>query len=435
MAAQYSLLKAIVRIVCVLLAAAAPFAASAQDGLQLAGPENLKLYGDIRIVAADGEPSWPDDGFGKLRYGGGRPPDGSALHTNPDLAEVGLVWQPQLGWSLSGTVVALVQGNRGRALDAGLSEAFLSLKPLGDGPVRFSARAGLMWPPVSIEHGGPEWAVTDTITPSAIGSWISEEVKVVGVEAALATDLGAHRISATLGAFDLNDTSGTLISFRGWSLNDRKALAFRKQPLPPLSNFAQQVQPQFTHPLLDLDPGLFRRPGYYAKLAWSLPAPVRIEAFRYDNNGNPDALNADLEWGWRTQFWSLGAVAKLGQGYDLRVQGLTGRTHMGFDLNGTDWVDTRFRAGFAMITRRFAKGSVSVRVDLFDTRNIGSAIDSEDDDNGTAFTLAAQRRLNDRFSVLAEFVHVNSQRPARVRSGLASNQSQNQLQLALRGAW
>ncbi|MEI9926712.1 MAG: hypothetical protein WDN44_02075 [Sphingomonas sp.] len=40
----------------------------------------------------------------------------------------------------------------------------MTFKPLLPGPAKVSARAGLFWPAVSLEHSGPEWAVTDTIT-------------------------------------------------------------------------------------------------------------------------------------------------------------------------------------------------------------------------------------------------------------------------------
>lgn len=394
----------------------------------------LRVYGDVRAVAVDGERSWLDDGFGKLRYGGKNGAKPSDLHVEPEFGEAGVVWQPRLGWALSGTVVALAQGSDGRKLDAGLSEAFLTFKPLGSGPLRISARAGLFWPPVSIEHSGPEWAVSDTITPSAIGSWMGEEVKVVGLELTAKGELGGHEISATLAGFDLNDTAGALLTFRGWALHDWKSLAFRKQPLPPLNAFMQTVQPRYSHPLIDVDRGLFRRPGFYGKLTWT-PGPVRLELLHYDNNGDPTAVNPDLEWGWRTKFETLGLVADLGRGFELRAQGLSGRTRMGFDMGGKDWVDMRFRSAFGMVTRRFDKASLSARIDLFDTRNSGSAVDAAEDEEGWALTVAAKRRLSSKLTALVEYLHVESDRQARLRNALAPEQEQNQVQMAFRASW
>ena len=99
----------------------------------------------------------------------------------PQAVEGDLIWTPRFSWSLGGTVVATAQQGQDQAVD--LSEAFLTYKPLLGGGTRIVARAGLFWPPVSLEHTGPEWRVRDTITPSAINSWIGEEVKVGGLEA------------------------------------------------------------------------------------------------------------------------------------------------------------------------------------------------------------------------------------------------------------
>jgi hypothetical protein len=409
-------------------------ARAGESAVELISPETLALYGDVRAVAVDGEPSWTDGGFGKLRDGGGDPARRSDLRVKPHLGETGVVWQPRLGWSLSGTVVALVQGD-GDTLDAGLSEAYLSFKPLGGGPVKVSARAGLMWPPISLEHGGPEWAVTDTVTPSAIGSWMGEEVKVIGLEVSGKSRLGGHELAATIAGFDTNDTAGTLLTFRGWALHDRKALAFRTQPLPPLNDFMAMIQPRHSHALLDLEPRLFKRPGFYGKLAWTPPVPVHVEVVHYDNNADPLAVNADLEWGWRTKFDTLGLVAELPHGFELRAQGLSGRTRMGDVVNGVNWVDTRFRAAYGMLTRRFGRGSVSTRVDVFSTRNHGSEVDIADDEDGWALTLAARRELGTGLTAFIEYLHVESDRESRARAGVAFDQSQDQVQMVMRARW
>jgi len=419
--------------VAVVVGALSAAPALAQDGgVDLLSGRTLDVYGDVRAVAVDGEPSWVDGGFGKLRYGGGTAAGETATRVRPEFGEAGVVLRPQLGWALSGTVVALAQGNGGNAPDAGLSEAFLTFKPLRQSRLRISARAGLMWPPISMEHSGPEWAVSDLVTPSAIGSWIGEEVKVLGVELTGKHKLGDHDLALTAAVFDGNDTAGTLLAFRGWALHDRKALAFRKAPLPPLNGFIRYVQPQYTHPLLDADPGLLKRPGFYAKLGWSTPWSVQLEAAHYDNNGDPLAVTPTLEWGWRTRFTTLGLFAALGENTEVRLQGLSGTTRMGVEEAGGIWIDTRFRAGYAMATHRVGRASLSARVDLFGTRNHGSRLGTQDDEDGWAVTFGGKRALGPHLTALVEYLHVSSTRPARVRTLLDQTQTQNQLQLVLR---
>jgi hypothetical protein len=416
-----------------LAALAASHAAAADSGFDLFSPQTLMGSGDMRLVGVGGERSWVDDGFGKLRYGGRHDGQESPFHVLPRFGQADAVWQPRLGWAVSATVTATAQEKDG--LEAGLSEAYLSFKPLAGGPVKFSARAGLMWPPVSLEHSGPDWVVTETITPSAINSWIGEEVKVIGFEASLSAHLGEHQFTATAAMFDVNDTAGALLAFRGWALHDVKALAFRKQPLPELNEFMEYGQPRFTHPVKEMDGAFLSRPGYYVKLAWQPPMPVRVEAIHYDNGSDPEAVNAEMEWGWRTRFDDFGLVADLGPSTQLRAQAMRGHTLMGPKEAGTIWVDTRFRSAFALITQRLAKGSVSGRIEAFATRNRGSGVTDDDNEKGWAGTVGFRRTLGEHASVLLEALHVSSRREARRREELSPRQVQTQLQASLRLHW
>src|SRR4029450_3362408 len=85
------------------LACASPAQAELSD---LFGPKAIAVTGDVRIVAADGEKSWTDAGFGKGRFGGS---DDEDWKLRPVATEAELIWQPRFSWSLSGTVVAAAQ--------------------------------------------------------------------------------------------------------------------------------------------------------------------------------------------------------------------------------------------------------------------------------------------------------------------------------------
>lgn len=403
--------------------------AIADTGAHLFTPDTFEVSGDVRLVAIDGERSWIDGGFGKLRSGS-RGDD----RVQPQLGNLSLAWKPQLSWSLGAVVVAAVQG--GQHTDTGLSQAYLTFRPMRSDKVAFSARAGLMWPPVSLEHEGADWHVKDSITPSAINSWIGEEVRPVAAEATVAAKVGRSRVRATAALMAANDTSGTLLTFRGWALHDRTTLAFNRQPVPPLEDEIRGYQAPYTHPLLDVGPGFARRPGYYAKLSWQLPVPIRVEFFRYDNRADPEAVDVNLEWGWRTAFNHLGAVAELGSGAELKVQALEGRTRMGFIEPGESrrWVDNRFRSAFALLTRPFGAYAMAARLDAFGTRNRGSDVDGEYDEHGWSAMLAAKRDWT-HFTTLVELLHVSSRRDDREEAGLSAKQAQTQLQAELRMHW
>ena len=388
----------------------------------------MSATGTVSLAATNGEVSWVDGGFGKLSTSG----SGDDFKVKPLLSEGNLIWQPRLGWALSGTVVGTFNG--GERNDIGISEAYLSYKPLGGSVTKLSARAGLMWPPVSLEHEGADWHVRDTITPSAINSWIGEEVRPVAAEGTIAANLGAHKLRGTAAIMAANDTAATLLTFRGWALHDRTTLAFHRQPLPPLDEPVVFYQAPYTHPLLDVGAGFAERPGYYAKVAWQPPAPVRIELFRYDNRANPEAVNDDLEWGWHTRFDQAAVAAELGSGLEFKAQALQGRTRMGTDETGRRWIDNRFRSLFVLLTRPFGAVRLTARLDGFDTRNRGSDVRDEYDDKGWAALLAAKRDW-DRFSGIVELLHVSSRREDREESGLEPRQRQTQLQAELRMRW
>lgn len=390
-------------------------------------PSSFEVSGDVRVVAVDGEKSWVDGGYGSLRSGS----DGH-FKLEPQLGNASLAWKPQLTWSLGATIVGAVEG--GERTQAGLSQAFLTFRPMRSSNVSFLARAGLLWPPVSLEHEGADWHVKDSITPSAINSWIGEEVKPLAAEATLRFSLGEHNLHAVAALMAANDTAGTLLTFRGWALHDQTTLAFHRQPLPPLDVPVAFYQAPYTHPLIDLHRGFLGHPGYYAKLSWTLPIPVRVELFRYDNRANPQDVNRDLEWGWRTSFNHLGLVANLGDNTELKAQALEGKTEMGFAVAGRRWINNRFRSAFLLLTRPFGAVGVTARIDAFDTRNRGSDVRAEYDDKGWAAMLALKHDWS-HVTGLLELLHVSSRREGRSDFGLNPREPQTQIQAEARMHW
>ena len=111
--------------------------AIAQSSLKLLGADSFELSADVRVVAVDGETSWVDGGFGKLRSGS----DGD-LRLSPQLGNASLVWKPQFTWSLGAILVGSLQG--GERTEAGLSQAYLTFRPMRSDKIAVSARAGLM---------------------------------------------------------------------------------------------------------------------------------------------------------------------------------------------------------------------------------------------------------------------------------------------------
>jgi hypothetical protein len=168
------------------------------------------------------------------------------------------------------------------------------------------------------------------------------------------------------------------------------------------------------------------------KLVWAPPGPFELQAMHYDNRGDPKAVNSKLQWGWRTSFNHLGAILDLDNRTRLIAQAISGNTKMGYKQDGVIWVDTDFRSAFILATRQIGESSVSARFEAFGTRDHGSFMGREENEDGWAITAAARHPLTPWATMMVEIIHVDSKRAARLREDLSPQQGQTLGQLAFR---
>jgi hypothetical protein len=402
-----------------LAAAFMPSLAFAQS--DIVGEQAWDARVDLRTSVVGGEQGWLDGGFGKLRYGG----DGGETQPRLKIASADIAWKPQFTFSLSGLLSVTHQDGQSPGLD--LSEAWLKWRS-GPGATRFSARAGLMWPPISQEHGGSTWDVEDSITPSAANSWVGEEIKVLAFEANIEQRIGEHTVELTAAAFRHNDMSGTVLTFRGWALHDLKVTANGDLPLPALPPPNQPYQDTITTPLWEVD----GKTGYYARLDWRPPLPVSLNVLRYDNLGDR-VSSRDKQTSWRTRFWNIGAMAQLGDRTVAKAQAMWGNTLVGPDTPYGIPGDVDFATAYFLVSRTLGVGKLTLRGDWFETRDKSFVDTANNDEHGWAAMAAYKRPLADFAEALVELIHVDSERPARALYGTwAADQSQTMLQLSLR---
>ena len=400
------------------LAGATPALADAD----LFGRDTLSGLLDLRLQAADGEPSFLRRGTGKLDASGGG--DDLALRPRLDLATV--AWRPDFGAGVSGYVTAQAQTHQEQGVD--LAEAFVAWRPTPRSSTRVSARAGLFWPPFSLEHDGVAWTTTRTLTPSAINTWIAEEVKVAGVEVSVTQELGGHRLTAQVAGFFANDTTATLLTYRGWALDGARTTLNSGLPLPPFgTNGNHPGQTEASQPQREID----GRPGGYVRLEWRPPAPVVLEASYYDNAANPH-LFIDGQWGWRTTFANLGLTWRPASDWEVLAQGMFGRSYFGEHTPLGWYVDVNFRSAYVLATHTTGRRRFTVRVDGFGIDDLSFKAFDNSGEHGWALTGDYAYALTDRLSLWAEVLHVDSHREARTYVLRGPDQAQTVAQLALR---
>jgi hypothetical protein len=387
---------------------------------EIFSPATVSGHLELRAAAVDAETSWIDGGFGKGRFG-----DGEGWKAD-GVANGVIEWRPRFNWGLSAVVDAEYQSDQEHPLAVG--EAYLLYKPLLPGGTRIQVRAGSFWTPVSLEHDGPRWTVSRTITPSAINSWISEEVKGSGVEVSLRRDFSGHELGLTVGGVAANDTAGALLALRGWSFSDARSTIGGHYPLPPMSPFVSGIQPDRTTPSLELDD----RTGYYVRADWRAPSAVAFNVETYDNQGDKVSLNDIFEWSWRTRFTNVGMVWRPTDDTEVLAQAMSGRTEMGYSSPAGIWVDVSYRSAYVLASRRFGDTAVTGRLDAFSNKDNANPFYGDTSEDGWAATAAVRRALSPHIEVLAEALYVDSDRPSRALAGAAPRQTDLTLLTAAR---
>lgn len=385
---------------------------------------------EVRGAHVRGAPGWLDSGLGKLRYG---EIDGHAS-TLATLPQASLLLDVRFSEVLSAHVQVNLDGERDRAgtlATAGLVEAFVGWRPEPSPSLRVRARLGLFFPPVSLEHPNPAWSTEHTITPSAINTWVGEEVRSTGAELELAWKGADSEVAATGAVFGNNDPSGTLLAWRGFALHDRQTVSGDRLPLAPItairapSPFSRQAP--WDAPIREMDGRL----GWYAGGSVRV-AGVTFRGLYWDNRADPAYFDG-FQYGWRTQFASVALRARAGSHLELLAQYLGGRTRMGSVLGATTAVDAGFTAAYGLAAVSAGRHRVAVRYDWFEVQDDDTfgLLDPNEED-GDAWTAAYTLKTGAHHRLAAEYLRVKSDRPARTGIGRPVRETEALYQVSFR---
>jgi hypothetical protein len=372
-------------------------------------------YVDGRVVAAGNERPWLDGGLGKLRYGngdagmkfGGAVGQGYVLLTPEILAVAVIRTEPQ----------------QRKTFDA--LEAYIRYRPVSTTAWRWSLKLGAFFPPFSLENTELGWTSYWTLTPSAINSWVGDELRTIGGESSLEWRREEGTLTFTGALFMRNDPAGVIMADRGWSLDDRPTGLFDHLSVPDASLIAHGAPfPDDTPIFAEFD----HRLGWYAGASWDDAMQWHLELLRYDNRADPSAHSDDY-FAWRTKFWSAGASYKMDE-FTLLAQAMTGDTVI--EPFGGFYSTTDFDSAYALLGWERGQWRLAARADIFHTRNITTFGPGGLGENGDALTLAASFFPKDWLRLTGEVLAIDSNRPERMIVAVAPHQSEVQTQLSVR---
>jgi hypothetical protein len=389
-----------------LIAALLCAACANASALDLSDDLTISGYGDLRAIAPGGDQTWLKGGLGKFRYGAAQNIGGEAV-LQAELA---------LDDGLSAVTLLRAEPEDRAGLDA--LEGYLRYAPASDGDVNWSVKAGAFFPTISLENDDLGWASPYTLTPSAINSWIGEELRTIGSEATLRWQTGLGTLSLLGAATCCNDQAGTLMADHGWTMDDRPTGLFERVRIPdPLTGIFRAPVNGRTGLFSEMD----GRVGWYGGATWQMDGIGKLSVVRYDNDGDPFARST-RDTGWDTRFWSLGARTGLGP-LVLIAQALRGSTTV---AGPTFVADTKFQSAFLLASYDLDDWRLSVREDVFATRRAANnPIWSED---GDAFTAAVSWSQYDWLRLTGEVIAMDSRRGEYVPAGLVLNRTDTQIQ-------
>ena len=368
-------------------------------------------FADLRLVGAADEASWTHGALGKTRYG-----DSDGLRLGA--AALNVTWQATPALLLLADVRAQPQAHAG----VGLVEAFARYRPVSTDAWRWSIRAGAFFPPISLENDAIAWTSVWTLTPSAINTWVGEELRAIGAEFRLEHRGERNTFEVGGAVFAANDPAGEILYARGWSMGDLVyGLGTRLREADVYATSIGAPAPRRYDPFVEIDD----RAGFYGEATWRSPLG-RVTVLYYDNRADPSAYHAfnhgDELFAWRTKFTSAGTQTAIG---DVTVigQAMVGTTEIappGF--RG----EAHFSAAYLLAGWKIGVWRPALRVDAFQTRQ-DPAFPPTQSEHGNAVTLALNWKPLDWLRLTGEALRVDSVHDQRVLLGLPPRRIDNQL--------
>jgi hypothetical protein len=338
-------------------------------------------------------PSFQDFGQNHQRF------DGDGLHLSQ--AVISTNQRLSNSWTLSGVLNAYSDGEE----RLNFSQIYLKYRPLSASSIKPEVKVGAFYPAISAENTDIAWLSPHFLTNSAINSWIGEELRIGGIEVSFRQNgrqvrsNWSWKVLASL--FKGNDTTGTLLSWRGFALHDRQSLYNDRVnflPIPGVIDEDRLGAPAWTEPFREID----NRFGYYLGTHVAYKRSAEIRYYYYDNNADANVVDPDRIYAWHTRFHSLTLRYLARPELTVFSQLLVGDTLMGESI-----VDNDFKSGFVAAVYSMTPYTVAARADWYQVNDNDNYALDPNGSIGRAFTISAGRNVSENFSITAEW-QVNS---------------------------
>jgi hypothetical protein len=377
---------------------------------------------DLRAVASDGLRSFLNGGLGELRF--------DDRHDGVRLGNVSIGYHHDFFDIVHFTADAVAYADHDRS-PVDLTQFYAELRPFPWNSWRSRLKVGAFYAPISLENRLPGWRSAYSVSPSAINTWIGEELRTIGAEYDLDW-LGRQRghdweLGLTAAGYGWNDFSGAVISVSGWTIHDRQTTLFGRIGEPGVGLISG---------LREFHRDDDQRLGYYAGATAKYLDALELRVLHYDNRANPNTFSYALQdFAWRTIFNSAGARWTPTDRWTVIAQWLAGTTLTGdsefSDAERTDYYGFEFHSAFLLVSWQRGADRLSARYDGFEMHQRQSD-DFFNADRGHAWTFAYQHELNPHWSVIVEALQINSALAFRSVIGEPVAARERELQLAVR---
>jgi len=382
------------------------------------GAYELNTQIDLRAVVVDTPyESFTEGGLGLLRF--------DESHDGLRLGRAMLNARGPLTETLWADLTLSATGDHAaHAVD--LTEASVEWRPYPRNSLRFKTQLGAFYPPISLENRAIGWQSAYSLSPSAINTWIGEEIRTIGLQQSVTLRGAAIQqpfdVTLTAGVFGYNDPMGVLIFQRGWALHDRQTTLFDGLPRP------------FTSPSGDTHIEFFReidhRPGYYVGAEYRYQDRHAVRALHYDNRGDP-AKNDGKDSAWRSRFDSIGWRSEFAD-TTLIAQAMLGDTAVGASTDGRGRFILEYWSYFILASQRLGAHRFTARYDRMYTDTERGATFFDSDQTATAWTAAYLWDIDPHWQFAVEAIEIDGSLRQRAALGQPTDADERLLQLAIR---